>query len=298
MECREKNAFRNVVAAGDEGDAAGTSGRLGGLEAFNEKRLLLSELMGERVLPANDQLLRRGRRCAGGRQFERPVRGGEILANLHRRDRESFTDLVETGAAAVGRQHLLHPQPGHGQQVLERVFIFRAGEPADRGPTVAGPGRDIGGQQPRVEAVEKGPPVGLGNRPCLARRWHLATGHAVVDPGPSLDRLPVSEVVAERLDGEAAFGTAVGMTLAAVRRKKGPPVADQIRGGGPAGHRTNKNQQRGQRCQRGPHERHWQPDHRGEKPRSLHHVHSRPASRPVPSENASTSNPIRCSIEV
>ena len=247
MGCREEGALRDVVAAGDEGDAAGAARRLGGLEAFDEKRLLLSELMGERILCANDQLLRRGRRRSGGRQVECPVRGGEILANLHRRDRESFTDLVETGAAAVGRQHLLHPQPGHGQQVLERVFIFRAGEPADRGPTVAGPGRDIGGQQPRVEAVEKGPPVGLGNRPCLARRWHLATGHTVVDPGPSLDRLPVSEVVAERLYGEAACGAAVGMTLAAVRCQESPPAAEEIRGGGAASHRTNKNQQRGQR---------------------------------------------------
>ena len=122
------------------------------------------------------------------------------------------------------------------------MFIFRAGETADRGPAVAGPGRNVGGQQPDIDALEKGPPAGLGNRPCLARRWHLATGHTVVDPGPSLDRLPVSEVVAERLDGEAAFGTAVGMTLAAVRRQEGPPVADEIRGGGAAGHRTNKNQ--------------------------------------------------------
>ena len=127
------------------------------------------------------------------------------------------------------------------------MFIFRAGETANRGPTVAGPGRDIGGEEPRVEAVEKVAAFTLWGWRGLARRWHLAMPHAVVDSGPAFDGLPVSEVVAERLNGEAAFRAAVGMTLAAVGRQKSPPLADQIRGGGAAGHRTNKNQQRGQR---------------------------------------------------
>ena len=277
---REERPLRDVVATGDEGDARAASRRLGVLKAFDEKSLIFAEVMSEGVLEANDMFLRWWRRLFRGRQIERPVRGGEILPHLHRGDRESLGNLVEAGAAAVGRQQLLHPQPGHRQQIVESVFVFRAGEPADRRSAVTGPRGQITGEEPGVEAGQKGMLRRGRDRVGLSRRRHLAAGHTVMNPRPTFECLPVAKVVAKRLDRKAASGFAITVAAAAVHGKKRPAVIDEIRGGGAESHR--------------PQER----NHGGSKPRPPHPVHSSPASRPVPSENASTSKPIRCSIEV
>ncbi len=90
------------------------------------------------------------------------------------------------------------------QQVVERVFVLVAREPAAAHPAEGGNVRLIRSEQSRAQLRQEGEPLGGRGRRFFLRR-HLAVLHAIEDVAPELERGPIAEVERLRREIEAPF---------------------------------------------------------------------------------------------
>ena len=204
-------------------EAAAERQRRIGLATFQQHEIAVEQVHVELKLTGGiDPPLERWRwRAPGGdRRRECPLRGVGVGRQMDGREVEAVGHLVESGHLAVGRQERRDLQPGQGEQVPERVFVFAPREPPQPGPST---GRDpcaVGREQVRVEPAGHGRDL-LPARPLEVGRRHLAGSDPVVDPHKRFQDGGIGEIAGNHCQIKAGLGRFARVACVAVPLEEG-----------------------------------------------------------------------------